>query len=143
MYDRQVSTIVFYDKNYRILLQNREDISKFGEEWGFFGGSIEDGETPSEALVREIREELEYEIRNFEFFKNYSAILPGNIVAIEYVHIARFPGFNVLNQKEGNSCKLFDIKEARKLKLLPAYYQMLDDLDEYFKASPNNNSTDD
>ncbi len=136
MYDRQVSTIVFYDRNYRILLQNRKGISKFGEEWGFFGGSIEDEESPAEALMREVMEELEYKITNFKFFKSYSAILPGNIRAIEYVHIAKFPGFNVLNQKEGDSCELFDIKKAKKLRLLPAYYQMLDDLDEFFKPAP-------
>jgi len=81
---RQVSTIVFYDRNYRILLQNRKGISKFGEEWGFFGGSIEDEESPAEALMREVMEELEYKITNFKFFKSYSAILPGNIRAIEY-----------------------------------------------------------
>jgi len=134
MHDRLVSTVAFYDKDHRILLQNREGISKFGEEWGFFGGSIETGENPGEALVREIQEELEYKITDFKFFIKYIGILPRNILAVEYLHIAPFPGFEVLTQKEGNYCRLFTIEEARKLKILPIYNQMLDDLEGYFKA---------
>ncbi len=55
---RDVALIIFYDKEKRILLQNRKGISKVGEEWGFFGGHIEKEETPEKALTREVKEEL-------------------------------------------------------------------------------------
>jgi 8-oxo-dGTP pyrophosphatase MutT (NUDIX family) len=39
--------------------------------FGIFGGSVEEGETPEDALFREIREELDYQPRNLMFFRKY------------------------------------------------------------------------
>ena len=65
---REVAILVLYDKDGRMLLQKRTlDAPTFPGIWGFFGGGIEKGESPSEALKREIYEELEYEVRNPEF----------------------------------------------------------------------------
>jgi len=52
------AVIAFYDNQKRILLQDRRGISKEGEIWGFFGGGIEKGETPEQALERGIEEGL-------------------------------------------------------------------------------------
>ena len=38
---------------------------------GTFGGEIESGETPEQAIVREIWEELRYKLKNFEYFGNF------------------------------------------------------------------------
>ena len=59
MKQRNLSTIIFFEHDGRILLQDRRSITKFGEEWGPFGGSIETGETPDQAIRREVKEELE------------------------------------------------------------------------------------
>ena len=49
-------------KDDRIFATQRGD-GEFKDGWEFPGGTIEPGETPQQALVREIREELETEIR--------------------------------------------------------------------------------
>jgi 8-oxo-dGTP pyrophosphatase MutT (NUDIX family) len=64
---RTISLIIFFDKNKKILLQDRTGISKFGEEWGYFGGSVEKNETPKQTIIRETKEELDFDLINFNF----------------------------------------------------------------------------
>jgi len=42
----------------RCLLQLRNSDKRYKHTWGFFGGMIEKGETPFEALQRELQEEI-------------------------------------------------------------------------------------
>ena len=54
----------------RYLLQLRDSIPVIPcpGHWGLFGGTIEAGEAPAEALRRELREELELTARDLVFF---------------------------------------------------------------------------
>ena len=60
---RNVAIIILYDQDKKILLQHRaEDAKRLPGYWAFFGGSIEAGETPEQAVKREALEELNYEL---------------------------------------------------------------------------------
>lgn len=52
----QKSLLIPVNSKGEILIQDRRNFIK--PDWGFFGGSIKEGETPIEAVIRETEEEL-------------------------------------------------------------------------------------
>ena len=58
-----ISTAGIAVKGNKFLLALRNPGTSIGESWEFPGGKAENGESPSEALIREFREELNVEIK--------------------------------------------------------------------------------
>lgn len=139
--ERKVAAIVFY-KNNKIILQERGSHSKFGEEWGFFGGGLEKGETPEQAVIRETKEELGIDISNkkVEFLgvsrgrlKEYNAEAEVNL----FLSPLDFPQ-SFLKQNEGRSMKMFTIDEVKKLKINPWNQSALDSIKKFLASKSNN-----
>ena len=60
---RNVSVLGLYNDKKEILLQHRsKDAKRLPDHWAFFGGGLEQGETPEQAMARESIEELEYRV---------------------------------------------------------------------------------
>ena len=57
----------------QILLQQRDNNPniRYPGHWSLFGGTIENGESPYEGLIREVQEEIGFEIRNFGLFREF------------------------------------------------------------------------
>ena len=55
----EVVLAFLYDAEGRVLIAQRPDGKSYGGFWEFPGGKIEAGESPEEATVRELAEELE------------------------------------------------------------------------------------
>ena len=71
---KQVAKAIIHQEE-EFLLQlrdNRPDIA-YSNSWSFFGGQIEPGETPWQALQRELEEELEW-LHKLEGFSGFLVI---------------------------------------------------------------------
>jgi mutator protein MutT len=133
---KEVSIIIFYDSEGKLLLQSRKIMSKYGEEFGFFGGHIEKGETPEQALIREVKEELSYNLEDFKFFKKYGPKVykESDWQVTHFVFLSKLSNLSKFKQNEGDSMELFSISDAKKLKLVSADYPILNDLELYFRT---------
>ncbi len=131
---RTVSIIAFYDDQHRILLQDRHGIAKSGEEWGFFGGGVEPGETPKQAVIRETKEELDYDLRNPYFLGPVEITLNDEMYVRGYVFVHPLGGLlQQFDQREGRDMRIFTLDEAHQLKIVPGDHDVLDRLADYFR----------
>jgi len=116
---RKVALIIFYDENKKILLQDRKRISRVGEEWGFFGGEIEENETPEQAIIRETKEELNFDLKEYKFIGEFKNKVNEGLIIDRFVFIAPLKdNLSKFEQLEGEKMQLFLLEEIEKLKMV-------------------------
>lgn len=106
-------SIILLNKNKEILMQQRDNIPtiRYPGYWGLFGGSIEDNETPEEAIIREVKEEINFDLKNFGLFRVFT-----QNEKKEYAFIGEIDKeIEELNLTEGQNMKFF--KPGRILSL--------------------------
>lgn len=100
---------------------------QFPNMWSFWGGSIQDRESPEQALIREIKEELVYKPSPYKFLGIYHDIAP-NEKYVFYTEVG--DGFeNEIEIKESQGGKFFSREEIKTLlNLVPGDEIVLNDL---------------
>ncbi|MCC3405806.1 MAG: NUDIX domain-containing protein [Microcoleus sp. PH2017_10_PVI_O_A] len=120
----QVSKAFLYQGS-RLLLQLRDNIPEIiaPDRWGLFGGSVEAGETPVEAMKREIAEELCWMPPEPKYLLTWE--VPDRACTIYIFGIPLTVGTSQLTLTEGQAFQLFTFEELTQLPLVPKIPRML------------------
>ena len=92
--------------------------------WEFPGGKIESGETPKEALVREIQEELDIHVEINEYITTVEYDYPQFHLSMQCYFCNRLSGN--LTLKEAESSMWLSKEQLNSVKWLPADMILLD-----------------
>ena len=127
---KQIAMVLLFDRHGRLLVylrDNKPDIP-FPNHWDFFGGHVEEGETPDEGLVREVKEELGIELKHWNFFRRYECTEGDAYPNIKYLYWARIDQTaEELTLYEGQRITSIAPGERRRLKFANILGQLLDD----------------
>jgi 8-oxo-dGTP pyrophosphatase MutT (NUDIX family) len=114
---RDVSLFILYTSTGHVLLQHRtHDASRLPNYWAFFGGGIEQGESPTEALEREVLEELSYQVQNPSFLMAQK-VKDGEDENTKYVFVEQYQD-QLLQLGEGQAMGWFSPDETHELKMI-------------------------
>ncbi|HEX2976125.1 MAG TPA: NUDIX domain-containing protein [Bacteroidales bacterium] len=85
---KEIAAIILENDKGEFLLYLRDNKPSipFPDHWDLIGGHVEPGETPEQALVREYREELGLELKEYTFFKRYECLTGDAYENIKYIY---------------------------------------------------------
>jgi 8-oxo-dGTP diphosphatase len=128
---RKGTSIIFVNDQRQVLLLLRDDkpTIPYPNMWDVPGGHVDDGETPEECIVREMKEEMDLTLEEFERLsvmeftdrKEYTFWKQANL-DIEKIDL-----------QEGQRLRWFTEFEAKNTKLAYGFNEIIDD---FFKKAP-------
>lgn len=113
----------------QVLLQQRDHnpAIRYPGYWSLFGGTIEDGESPETAVAREVKEEIDFEMRNFGLFREFVQNNKREFAFAGELSV----GLDRLTLSEGQGMNFFHPSQLKELQIRPDDKQTLE---QYFGA---------
>tara|TARA_Y100000310_G_scaffold314518_1_gene363964 strand:+ start:234 stop:611 length:378 start_codon:yes stop_codon:yes gene_type:complete len=111
---KAAKAIIRYEDSFFLQLRDNNNSIPYPNKWAFFGGRLFVGEDPKTGLLREIKEELSYSLKELKEFYNWYNVETYTHVIFFLVELSRKISFKNIN--EGQSGKWFDRKS---LDLIP------------------------
>ena len=121
-----VAAIIIHENK---IFATQRGYGEFKDGWEFPGGKIEPGETPQEALVREIKEELDIEIEVKDFLETVEYDYPAFHLSMDCFFCAIKSGELVL--KEHEAAKWLTPETLDSMDWLPADQGLVEGIREY------------
>lgn len=123
-----VAAIIIHENK---IFATQRGYGEFKDGWEFPGGKIEPGETPQEALVREIKEELDIEIEVKDFLETVEYDYPDFHLSMDCFFCSIRSGEMVL--KEHEAAKWLTVETLDSVDWLPADKGLIEGIREYMK----------
>ena len=124
MTDISVSMGIILDPEGRILIAKRSLKKYFGGLWEFPGGKKESNESPSDALIRELKEELSIEIKVLRVYQSYTYSDEEIDIIFHPIHCSIVGG--QLKNNEHEEVKYITKKEINNYDFAPPDYVAVD-----------------
>lgn len=135
MRPRNISVLILYDSDGKILLQHRAlDARSLPGYWAFFGGGIEESETSEQALVREIHEELAYDVQQPLLLLEQKFAYNGT-ENIKYVFVERYEEKQKLQLGEGQGLGWYFPGETKNLLMVDHDQALIERLHEHIQQN--------
>jgi 8-oxo-dGTP diphosphatase len=85
---KEIAAIILENDKGEFLLYLRDNKPSipFPDHWDLIGGHVEEGETPEEALIREVKEEIDIDLKDYTFYKRYECLTGDAYENIKYIY---------------------------------------------------------
>jgi len=128
---RKGTSIIFVNDQQQVLLFLRDDKPSipYPNTWDVPGGHVDAGETPEDCIIREMKEEMDLTLAEFERF---SVMEFADRVEYTFWKQANLD-IEKIDLQEGQRLKWFTELEAKQTKLAYGFNEIIDD---FFKKAP-------